>query len=201
MSADFQMYPKWMHHPNEQPAVISDDYDRGPALGPYHADPGRPRQFPPVQAQSQDQEEYYASRGYVAGASNKEAAIRARIAPIPQDYRYSEYPKMVNGEMVPDPDAPPPTDNRYPKWVHFTDGRESLLVKTEAEERALRPPPPPSEAESEFWAALTEAEAQPPDDREALLESALAYGIAVDRRWGVARLKAAIAEANHAEVA
>lgn len=55
-----QGFPKVMRHPHHQPAVISNS--RNPNT-PIH---GKAEMFPAVTVTTQDQQEYYESRGYVA---------------------------------------------------------------------------------------------------------------------------------------
>lgn len=130
----FADFPKWLHHPSEQPAIISDDYENGvhPRIG-YQAAPGRARSLPPVLVNNPDQQAYYESRGYIAGPSGKEAAIRA---PLPPNYQYKEYPRVDGNGVIPDPAAPAPPDNRYPMWVETPGG--DVLVQNAEQEAAVR---------------------------------------------------------------
>ncbi len=199
---EYQRFPLWMHHPHEQPAVLSDDYGgpqgTRPALG-YGAPAGRARRFPPVMVQNAEQEAYHASQGYEPGQSSKAAFEKA---PLPSGYQQQEYPKIVNGLVVQDPNAPPPVDPNYPKWVDLPDGSQKL-VNNQAEERALVGEPPEPEmsvAEREFLDALNEAqrEQDTAGTEGDLLLLALSLGIKADKRWGDRRLREAIDEIEKA---
>src|SRR6185312_8995165 len=136
---DFERYPMWMKHPHHRPAVVSDDYEAGANRGAqfkHHAKPGVPEQFPAVMVNNPDQEGYYAAKGYVAQGGDPKAFERAQIAPIPQGYRHQEYPRIVNGLVQQDPNAPEPETNEYPKWVR-PDGQEPRIVKSRAEENEI----------------------------------------------------------------
>lgn len=187
--ADDKKYPLWLHHPNEQPAIVSDDYQNGPPRLGYAAPAGQARMFPPVQVNSPDQETYYVSRGYEPGQS-----VKPPVAQLPQGFQYQEYPRIENGVLVSDPQIAP-VDTQYPKWIDAPGGR--VLVNTAAEEAALVPPAPPpemTEAEREFLAALDEAQRMQDESPDDLFSMALSLGIKADRRWGERRLREAIAE-------
>ncbi len=92
----YQEYPKALHHPQYQPAVIS-GYKRNPDGSVNNDAPGKPAKFPPVHVNNKDQELQYASLGYLPhGISDPDAYIRATIgADAPQEYGFTEYPKWL----------------------------------------------------------------------------------------------------------
>jgi hypothetical protein len=152
----YEEYPKWLKHPGEAPARISDDWANGPPqvgqnIG-FHSPAGKPAQFPPVLVNSREQEEMYEARGYTAGPMSAAAAQTARAAPIPAGYSKEEYPRIDNGMVVQDPSKPPPS-NEYPKWCR-RDGVEKIVHSREEEDRLFPPIPPkapaPPESEWEF---------------------------------------------------
>lgn len=157
--SESQRYPLMLHHPNEQPAVISDDQARGPMNVGYSAKPGQSRMFPPVTVDNADQEAYHVSRGYEPGPS----AMPAAVAALPENYSYQQYPVMVDGVLVQDPTFVP-VDNQYPKWVDRP-GSEQVLVKSAKEEADILASLPPveelepvmSEVDRQFLAAMDAA--------------------------------------------
>lgn len=166
MSDQHQEYPRWLHHPGEQPAILSDDYAGGqrPPMSGYQAPGGRPRMFPPVMVNNEDQEAYYVSRGYEPGQSTKAAFIAAQeAAQLPSGYRQQDYPMMVDGRLVQDPGLPPPVDTNYPKWVDGPKGRE--LARDAADELRIMAAPDAapvalagySDADEVFLAAIDAA--------------------------------------------
>lgn len=82
-----------------------------------------------------------------------------------------------------DPNAP---ENRYPKWVHI-EGKPSVLVQNEDEEKALSKPKSSKE------------EAPVEDDKDALLAQAALLGLTIDKRSGVQKIKDAIAAAQKSD--
>lgn len=137
----YQEYPKELKHPHYRPAVVS-GYKRNADGSATNDPPGQPAKFPPVVVNNFDQEQDYASRGYLpAGVSDPGAYLRATIgADQPGTYHFQEYPKWVyrveEGEKGPE--------------------LESQMVQSEAEEKRLgknwvtRP--------DAAWAAVTPAE-------------------------------------------
>lgn len=207
---NFQEYPKWLNHPGYRPAVISDDYGSGPR--PVNAPPGRPAQLPPVMVHNPDQEAYYRAQGYEGASGGAKAFEAATVAPLPPGYRHQEYPRYQNGVVEPDPDAPAPPDNEYPKWV-YPEGRAPLIVKNAAQEAEImrgseRHEPlkraDPSAVETECIAAIMAAAGEreaPPDARAALCARAAELGLRIDRRWGEKKLRHAIERATREEAA
>jgi hypothetical protein len=173
-------YPKWMNHPHEQPAVLSDDYEIGqkPPLG-YSAPPGRPRMFPPVQVMDRTQEAYYAAQGYRVGPSQRPAFVPRPVMPLVSQGSPAAQPEIDLGE--------------WPQWL-FRDGRQAL-AKT-----------PQEAAEIEAaWSAedrqKTTVHGSTPKGaglarRWELIREAKALGIPADGKWTIERLQRAIEEAG-----
>lgn len=159
--AEYRDYPKYLYHPNAQPAVVSDDLMwTGPGLPPigWSATPGRAASFPPVQVNNEDQEAYYVSRGYNPGsAGDLKAWESAVVAPKPPGFVQRDYPYFDDrGRLVEDPHKPPPPDPNYPKWIDMPDGTQ-VIARNAAHERELCPPPPPTGVEAECLALIAMA--------------------------------------------
>lgn len=201
----YQEYPMWLHHPSARAAVVSDAYANGPPPIGYQPPPGKPAQLPPVLVNDQNQEEYYLAKGYQRGKVTPRAVEEVRVAPTPSGYEHRDWPRMVDGRLEHDPSQPVEKPGEYPKYVRIA-GLEKL-VTNRAEEDEFReahraPPPPKSEAEQEFWAAVQAAEtasAPSEGDLEELRAQAVALGIEVDGRWRESRLRQEI-EAARQEV-
>lgn len=113
----YQSYPKAMAHPQAQAAVIS-GYKRNNDGTVNNDSPGKPAKFPPVNVNNLDQEQQYASLGYLpVGVEDPVAYLRATIGASEPD-----------GHVF----------NEFPKWLYKCDddGVRSELVTTEA--RALK---------------------------------------------------------------
>jgi hypothetical protein len=106
-----------MIHPHYKPAVLAqwDTNIKDPARQPQ----GHPAKWPPVIVHNLDQEQDYASKGYLpAGVSDPDAYLRATIgAEAPGTYKFQE----------------------YPKWLYRCEdgGVQSQMVQSEAEEKRL----------------------------------------------------------------
>lgn len=111
-------YPKEMRHPAFVPATLS-GYRRGDGGATVDDARGSPQRFAPVFVNNKDQEEYYASRGYIPlGVTDAELYKRELVG----DLR----------DVKPDPN--------YPAWLYEVgeDGMmNSTLVRNESEKNAL----------------------------------------------------------------
>jgi hypothetical protein len=138
---EYQDYPKVMHHPSRQPPrKLVDSIPADPARGRHFAEPEKwePEKFPAVTVINADDEEYYAAKGYKpAGVSNAAAFSTAHASPYVPGRANAEYPKMVNGVLVQDPNKPKDGPAEYPKWVTPPTG-DAVLVNTADEEAKLR---------------------------------------------------------------
>ncbi len=200
--SDDKRYPLWLHHPNEQPAILSDDYENGPRPPlAYAAKPGRPRICPPVQVNNRDQEAYYVSRGYLPGNSTLPAYITAHQAVQEERLQRREEPDI----------------REYPKWVHTAEG--SVIAKDAAAEAAIlargsskNEPVERKAKRAERKAAPDYGVAQPkrkhdgakfsagPKRRWDAIAEAKALGIPADKTWKLADVQRALAE-RHQQVA
>jgi hypothetical protein len=134
---EYQEYPKWLHHPGSQPAVIS--VPPTVERGKLRADqaPGAPMTYPPVMVHNPDDEAYYVARGYSSGASNRGDYERQTIAPPPAGFVQRDFPMYGEGGLIiQDPNAPPPDIGEYPKYV----GDEIARNRAEEDEILSRRP-------------------------------------------------------------
>lgn len=181
---DEDLFPKWMSHPHEVPAILSDDYEAGerPRLG-YAAQPGRARSLPPVQVMDKNQEAYYAAQGYRVGRSGKPAFVPRPVGPAPS-------PPPDNGIRLID-------GREFPRWAHGPAGKK--IVRSPEEEAAWLVQGVP-EADQAAIAATHESGSRTADapGRWDLVRQAKALGIPADRTWKIPDLERAIAEYNHA---
>ena len=97
---EFNEYPKMMTHPAYDPGSIGDAV-QGPGGFTHHIN-GRPSRLPPVLVKTPDDEEFYASRGYVSqGKSDAAAFHRAHtMAHAAPPIERQEYPKWAGGIIV-----------------------------------------------------------------------------------------------------
>ena len=133
-----------------------------------------------------------AEAGYIRNGGDRASYEAMTVGRKPSGYTYREYPKWVDGVLIPDPDAPPPPTNEYPKM------REGVIVKSRDEETArfgvTAPAPEMTECLSAIAVAEAETEAGEARDseRQALVELAEEQGIHIDKRWGTAKLRQAL---------
>jgi len=182
-------YPLALHHPNEQPAILSDDYEHGvkPPVG-YGALPGRARMFPPVTVHDENQEEFYIAKGYIVGPSNKPAfiprpvAVR-REAPKVESVDTSEYPKYVDG-----PNGPEIAKNAVEE--------AEIIAKCSggAGQDGECPGEQPRQPVEEYPGLATGDPVKAQSLRWVLLRQAKELGVAADRTWKIADMESAISE-------
>lgn len=159
----------------ETPARIEAKIDDGRITGSFVI-AAIPAKFPDVTVSTEKEEQLWSEKGYApAGVYNKQALEAVLLGTIDkEEYEPDEYPKWENGQLIardpkvpdltPTPDyprwengkliedprfAPVPDPAKYPMWVH-RDGKpssESVLVKTPAEEVAVRAKWAPKEEE------------------------------------------------------
>lgn len=143
---DYQEYPKVLRHPARKPArKIAEAIPAKPPGDFGTPEQWEPQRWPDVFVETAAQEEEYVAKGYVpAGQSNPAAFSTAHASPFVAGRTTSEYPKMVNGVMVNDPNAAPSGPLQYPKYVTPKGATEAVLVASAAEEeRVMGPPPEP----------------------------------------------------------
>jgi hypothetical protein len=94
-------YPKMMSHPAFQPASVGTEVT-SPAGFKHHVG-GTPVRFPPVLVKNEDDEEYYAAKGYVSQGKSDPAAFAravATAAPVNTGYVPQRYPMWAGGVLV-----------------------------------------------------------------------------------------------------
>lgn len=171
----YQRYPLIMNHPAHTHARKI--RDATPAIPPA---PGRPlvqaqpeqwepEKWAPVTVQNEDQEAQHAAKGYVAaGSPNPQAFEKAFASPHVPGQVNSEWPKMVDGVLVQDPNRVDPNAKmEYPKWVKVPGGEDILVQSAEEESRYLEretAPSRPSDAQL-LQAALDAARAFDSEDK------------------------------------
>lgn len=141
---EYQQYPMVMNHPSYQrarkiaeatPAIPP---SQGKPLIPAQPEQWEPERWPQVTVNTADDEEYYAAKGYKpAGQGSAQAFSSAHASPYVAGRAVSEYPKMVDGVLVQDPQAPTSSFQAYPKWLKAPGDGEAILVNSAAEEEAL----------------------------------------------------------------
>lgn len=143
----YQRYPLVMHHPGAMPAVLSD------ARNESGLRPAQSARFQPVTVNNEDQEAQHRAQGYLPiNEPNEAAFVRVQAAPMPFGHSVEEWPKMVNGRLVEDPNNPRQVGPiEYPKWVA---GR---IVQNRDEELELLGPQPEPEALTESLASIEDA--------------------------------------------
>lgn len=119
--AGYSEYPLMLVHPKHVDAVPEERRPyRTTEGGPleWNIIPGKPEQFPNVTVNDADQEEAWKAKGYERpGRADPQAVADARASPYVPGRTTSEWPKMVNGVLVEDPDAPPSGPEEYPLWI------------------------------------------------------------------------------------
>jgi hypothetical protein len=131
-----------------------------------------------VIARDAAEEKRLAAEGYERpGKSNPAAYLRAQDMPI--EVPFEEWPKMIDGKIVHDPNAPEPKPkNVYPRWVN------GKVIETEDDEIEML-----LEADEDMRVPAYERA----EERAALLARATELGLRVDGRWGLERLRQAVA--------
>ena len=142
----YQRYPLAMRHPSRRQATIRHDVQMangGPALAQAFAahglastaSPGRPApdMYPDIVVNSENEEQYQAAQGYVpVGNPSPEGFATIQAAPRPPGYQGGEWPKMIDGKVVGDPNIKPPS-NEYPKYLPALD----MIADSAEHEEAL----------------------------------------------------------------
>jgi hypothetical protein len=130
----FQEYPKAMSHPQYRPAILSQDTVDPVTRQTVKAAPGQPAKFPPVYVNNKDQEEQYASLGYLPnGVSDPEAYLSSTIGADRPDASHGpvEFPKFLYAR----------DDDGGDMHVHAETGEtvrvKSLMIKDQAQQDKL----------------------------------------------------------------
>lgn len=126
-----------MNHPAHRPGRKTADAVQAAPGQKGQPEQWEPMRYPPVTVMNLDQEEQYAASGYLAAGTPDPAAFStAKASPFVAGRTVSEYPKMVNGVLIQDPDAPTSSFAEYPKWLTSPDG-EQILVASVVEEEVI----------------------------------------------------------------
>lgn len=192
---EYQEFPKTLSHPAYRPAQkICDALPGGPGspnFGFGQPEQWSPAMWPPVMVTNEDQEAQYLAKGYVpAGVPSPQAFSTAHASPFVAGRTVSEWPKMINGVLTHDPQAPSSTSSEYPKALWTQDKSEQVFVNSEAEEKAFKARCQP----------VVAAEVVPPElktlqkaaDIQQLRAELDSKGIPYDKRWGVKKLTIAL---------
>lgn len=96
---EFAEFPKMMTHPGHQVAKAAVEVRDG---GSIQFVGGTNEQFAPMLVMTQDQQDYYAAKGYVSqGKSDAAAFARAQThTPVPSGYVPQKYPMWAGGKIV-----------------------------------------------------------------------------------------------------
>lgn len=150
----------------EVPSRVEAKIENGRISGTFII-PTVPAKFPDVVVNNSNEEDLWSEKGYrPAGEYNKAALDAVLTGSIyeetyePDEYPKWEngiyiakdpkekdltptpaYPRWENGALIEDPRFPPaPDPTKYPMWVHYDNkpSEKSVLVKTPAEEFAVR---------------------------------------------------------------
>lgn len=159
-------YPKMLVHDEREPAT--------PAFAPVlngagqvvtPAVPGSPAKFPDLTVHNETEEFAAVAKGYRLPGTPDPDAVQAAISSPHDPHRVkSEYPKLVNGKLVHDPDVNRSGVQEYPKWVG------DKLVNSRAEEIAIIGEQPEDKAAASQ--AKRAAALKAKEDAEALLAEA-----------------------------
>ncbi len=147
--AAFSEYPLIMTHPDfAEPVPEQTVHYADPQTGQvtFHAIAGKPGRLPPVTVHSPAEEAAQAGKGYARpGRSDPAAVERSSAAPHDPAHVFREYPKLVDGKIVTDPNGPDPlAPQRYPMFVRGeTMASEEAHRERWPDDFAPAPPPAP----------------------------------------------------------
>ena len=112
-------YPLVLVHPDHADAIPDDKMPQKIGDGPvtFVTIPGKPERYPHVTVQDAAQEAAWQAKGYDRpGVCDPTAVEAARANPRGVTGTGAEWPKMVNGVLMEDPNARPDL-KQYPMWV------------------------------------------------------------------------------------
>lgn len=184
-------YPKMMQHPDHVPEVEPEHIPEKQEGGGIKVTvvPGKPAKFPHVFVNSKAEEDAWREKGYeIPTPPDPVAFSRAKAAPLPDGYAGNEWPKMVNGVLMQDPNSATDNSHEYPKWVNDPDRERGadVLVNNRHEENAAR-------VKLGLEALPMPKAPAPPDPvRDALVQLAKVKGLVVDPDWSAAEIEAAL---------
>jgi hypothetical protein len=213
-------YPMMMEHPDHQPEVK--EYLEGREIDGKFTTftvPGKPGRWPAVVANTPEEAELWREKGYVSGGHADARSFERIKAGVSADHIAAEWPKVIDGKLVQDPNLPRSTEKDYPMWladlgVTVNSAAEHLEAlgrgssKNEPVKRAEPETAKPASADAEYqefleWKARRasrEFEAvavntltSGPAELDLLRARATALGIKWDKRWGEKKFTAEIA--------
>ncbi len=209
----YHEYPMMMEHPEYEPEVKSYVEGKTAADGTFTTwtVPGVPGKFHPKQANTPEEADEFRALGYVSGGFADVRAYERAQAKINPDYDPKEWPKMIDGVMMKDPDTPMNLETEYPKWVGdivVNNPTEEAVARGSSKNEPVKRAEPkaaasdPDYAEFLAWKAAKAAEAGPTladaiqarDEavlnpmadsllRDQLVADAEELGVTVDKRW------------------
>lgn len=107
---EYREFPKWMQHKTHEAVLVNDKGQQSEAEAKGYYEPGVP---------------------------DAEAVEADRASPYVPGRKNLEYPRMENGILVQDPDAPSDGPIEYPKALTPPGGGDQVFVNSKAEERAM----------------------------------------------------------------
>lgn len=130
----YHEYPMMMEHPEYEPEIKSYVEGKTEEDGTFKTwtVPGNPGKNPPKQANTPEEADEFRLLGYVSGGFADVRAYERAQAKINPDYDPKEWPKMISGVLMKDPDTPLNIETEYPKWVG------GIIVNSPTEEAAAR---------------------------------------------------------------
>lgn len=210
----YHEYPMMMEHPEYEPEIKSYVEGKTAEDGTFKTwtVPGNPGKYPPKQANTPEEADEFRALGYVSGGFADVRAYERAQAKINPDYDPKEWPKMINGVLMKDPDTPINVETQYPKWVAGqianSFAEEEQIIRhpdnVAARKAALEARIPKvvikeesdSEEYAEFlaWKAAKAADTGPTladavQERARLVADAEELGIVVDKRWSEKTLR------------
>jgi hypothetical protein len=135
--AEYKEFPKTMNHPAHQSARQIRPFIPATPNNPVQLEEWQGERYPAVIVHDADAEAWHAAKGYVpAGTSDPKAFSAAHASPYVAGRTTSEWPKMLDGKLVQDPNAPKGGPAEYPKWVNLPNGN-AIVAQSEEEEKRL----------------------------------------------------------------
>lgn len=188
--ADFAEWPKMLTHPEHVPATPATMDAKLNDAGKLveFAVPGVLEKMPHVQVNNITEQRRWEAKGYCAAAeANPDAYAASFAAPFDPSFEIKQYPMMVDGVVVQDPDGPG-SFQEYPKWIG---GEAGEAVSSVAEEVAARvrlglpAMEPRAAAPKPVQAVSDEGRVMQHDPAlNSLLARAAKLGIDVQEAWG-----------------
>lgn len=170
----YEDYPVWLKHPKTEETMLATSAQHEAELG----EQGFQRQ----------------------GVGDPEAVRRAYAVPHIPNRTTEEYPKMVNGVLVQDPEKDHTGFAEYPKWVNDPDKKRghNILVSNRHEEELAKEQlgisneARPAEQEPSPEDGSNEIDLDAIDDKDTLISLAKERNVKYDKRWSVAKFRSVL---------